>query len=448
MRPTLFFTFLILFANPCFAQQPHVDTLWKNLDTNGDGTLTQSEVAKNQRYSRQFPRWDSDGDGEVSKQDIIEFRAKFGIAADGTMIHGDVAKQPKPSLTIPDVSSLARMDKQTKLDRNTAANSQYVLKTTPHPVQGNHYYILTDHRTTGYLESLARLAQHRDAKTITVDDLGVLHEQPERFADVRSQLIAGGAKYVAIAPRMESFRENMLLGMWELLSTLDQDPQLDCFPGFLLASNEASFARLIDQSITHQPISRQQLKPYAINQVQNSRETRSLQKSAILQKHFQKVNLETPIVAIYGQSASEAPRLEGKQIWNLTVQSKRKFITNLPPAADAAFQEANLVIMHGHGIPGMSCSFDVDGLSENMTGKVLLTGSCFSASPAKSDLAAVSQAPGGYDVEPRDAFILARWTMVRWSRSGTSDSVADFLIFFRYWKTGSLVKPSGKPISN
>ena len=28
------------------------------------------------------------------------------------------------------------------------------------------------------------------------------------------------------------------MGMWELLSTLDSDPEIDAFPGFLVASNE------------------------------------------------------------------------------------------------------------------------------------------------------------------------------------------------------------------
>ena len=41
-----------------------------------------------------------------------------------------------------------------------------------------------------------------------------------------------------------------------------------------------------------------------------------------------------------------------------------------------------------------------------MSGKILLSGSCFSASPVASDLPSMRQAPGGYEVQPRDAFIL------------------------------------------
>ena len=62
--------------------------------------------------------------------------------------------------------------------------------------------------------------------------------------------------------------------------------------------------------------------------------------------------------------------------------------------------------MHGHGVPGMSCCVDIQGIPSNLQGKVLLTGSCFSASPQKSDLPEMRDAPGGYTVKKRDAFIL------------------------------------------
>lgn len=398
--------FLILIASPAVAQQPHVDALFKQLDANSDGWLSKIEVATNQRYAQQFPRWDTDGDGKVTKKDIVTFRAKFGIAADGTRLRAGNSDPSSPKFTIPKVPDLTRVDKHTRLNRSVAASSQFILKTSPHSVAGDGYFILTDHQSKDYLEPLRQLAKHRNGKLISVDDLAGIHKKTKTMELVRDQLIMGKAKYVAIAPRIESFRENMLLSMWELLSTIDEDPQLDCYPGILVASNADSFAKLIEQSVLHQPISNQKLKPFAINQVQSSRETRSLQKSGILRKHFQTARLKTPIVAIYGPTANAAPRLEGEQVWNLTVQSKRKFIKKFPPEATAKFQESNLVVMHGHGIPGMSCSLDVDGLPEDLTGKIILTGSCFSASPQTSDLPSMRQAPGGYEVESRDAFVL------------------------------------------
>lgn len=393
-------------ASAVFAQnQPHVDEVMKSLDANKDGSLSNEEVAKSRQYSRQFPRWDTDNDGEVSRADIVKFRARFGIMADGTRrrreANENTATRP---FTIPDIDSLPRIGKGTRLNRAAAANSQFVLKTEPHDVEGQAYVVLTDHTDARYLKTLGRFVSHHDAKLVQVEDLAILHEQADHFNRIRNQL--DKARFVAIAPRLESLRENMVLGAWELLSTLDEDPHLDCFPGFLVASNHASFERLIDQSIRHRPISAEKLKPFAINQVQNSRETRSLQKSGILRKHFQTVNIKTPIVAIYGKDADTAPRLKGEQTWNVEVESKRKFVTSFSDPINEALKASNLIMMHGHGIPGMSCSMDVDAIPKDCRGKVLLSGSCFSANPVQSDLAALNEAPGGYSVQPRDAFIL------------------------------------------
>ena len=49
-----------------------------------------------------------------------------------------------------------------------------------------------------------------------------------------------------------------------------------------------------------------------------------------------------------------------------------------------ALAASNLIIMHGHGIPGMSCSVDNRGLPTDLSNKILLTGSCFSAVPQAS----------------------------------------------------------------
>ncbi len=405
-RPAMLCVALMGSVPLAFAQNPpHVDDLMKSLDANRNGLLSKGEVENHAQYARQFPRWDADSDGKVSRREIISFRAKFGIQPDGTRRRrqGSGSVEPGP-FTIPDLDSLARVGKGTRLDRAAAANSQFILKTTSHSVTGTGYVIITDHTEAAYLQPIHRLLTHRRGKLIQVADLGTLHEQHDSLKKVRDQLI--DVRYVAIAPKLKSFRENMVLGMWQLLSTLDDDPQLDCFPGFLIASNPESFARLLDQSIGHRPIAAQKLKPLAINQVQNSRETRSLQKSGILRKHFQKADLNTPIVAIYGQGTDAAPRLKGDQTWNLTVESRRKFVKSFAPPIKTALEKSNLIVMHGHGIPGMSCSMDVDAIPADCSGKVLLSGSCFSASPIQSDLAAMNRAPGGYDVTPRDAFIL------------------------------------------
>ena len=405
---------LISISSLCFAQDqpPPVDEIFKTFDANEDGFLTTTEVSENAGLAKQFVRWDSNNDGKVSGNEIVEMRAKFGIATDGSRIPAGGNSQaegnpPKPTpLFIPDVADLVRVDRDHRPPRKQPKQSAFLMKTSPHAVTGEAYVILTDHSDESYLAPLRKLAKHHGGELFSVKDLRELADNDTSLADLRKKLDQAKVKYVAIAPRLESFRENMVLSMWELLSTLDDDPQLDCFPGFLVASNATAFSRLIDQSIDHQPITTAQIKPFAINQVQNATETRSLQKSAILRKHFKQANIETPIVAIYGKTASSAPRLEGEHTWNLTVESRRQFVKEFPVQATQELAEANLVVMHGHGIPGMSCSMDVDAIPGDFQGKVLLSGSCFSACPVKSDLAAMREAPGGYQVQPRDAFIL------------------------------------------
>ncbi len=390
------------FASTCLAQAtyPSVASIMKQYDGNQDGTLTQSEIAKS-KYARQFPRWDKNGDGKVSAEDVIAFRRRFGIAADGTLL----SAQPQ-ELKIPDIEDLTRVDRTHRPTRQAAQHSAYVLRTRKHEVAGDGYVVLTDHTATGFLEPLKRLAAHHHGELLEVKDLATLHQQTVAFNQLREKLRTGKAKYVAIAPRLESFRENVLLGMWELLSTIDDDPQIDALPGLLLASSEKAFGKLIDQSIGFRPLASQDVKPLAISQVQQASETRSLQKAGILRNQFAKFGHETPVVAIYGQQAKDAAKLPGEQVWNLTVPGRRKFVREFPAPVARAFKNATLIIMHGHGVPGMSCSVDVEGLPNDLSGKILLSGSCFSAAPRQSDLPRLSEAPGGYQVKQRDAFIL------------------------------------------
>lgn len=408
---------LSLVPGICFAQAnyPHVNEVVKQLDADGDGIVTTAEAAKSRRYKSQFSRWDTDKDGKVSAADITKMRAKYGIAADGTMIgpsrrakeksgqpKGNGNQKPKP-FTIPDVADLVRKNRKTALTREQASNSQFVIATKDHPVSGENYLVLTDHTDEEYLKPLRRLVEHRKGELFVVKDFANFNVGV--YVKISQKIRNFKAKFVAVAPRRESFSENMVLSIWATLSSIDKDPELDCYPGFLVASNSNSFSRLIDQSIAHKPISTKKLKPFAISQVQNSRETRSLQKSGILRKHFKTADIETPIVAIYGKTADAAPRLSGEKVWNLKVDNKRRFIKEFPADAQESLDSANLVILHGHGIPGMSCSMDVDGLPSDCSGKILMSGSCFSACPSKPDYP-MNQAPGGYQVEQRDAFVM------------------------------------------
>lgn len=308
-------------------------------------------------------------------------------------------------LTIPAIEDVPRIDRRSpRPPVQVMRTSAFALKLKSHPVAGKNYVILTDHRDAAYLESLQRLAKHRQGVVLKVEDLTQLAKQKSKRTELQKQLADLGVKYLAIAPRATSFRENTLLALWEVLTTLDNDPQLDVYPGILLASTPKSFDRLIQQSIDHQPKTAKTLKPLAISQVRTRSELRSLQKAGILRNVFQSYGIQTPVVAIYTPEAKGAPELKGSRVWNIYTKGPREFVKKFPAQPAQALRESNLVVMHGHGIPGMSCSVDIDAIPIDFPGKIVLSGSCFAASPLKSDLPTMSRAPGGYTVSKRPAF--------------------------------------------
>jgi hypothetical protein len=386
---------------------PSVAQRVKQLDKDGDGKLTAKEVSETP-FARTFMRWDDNDDGTVTEAEISKYRRSRGIPIEGTAAarsrqqsrDGDVVAK----LTIPDVDDLLRVSRGTRPPRQAIRNSAYVIKTKPHAVNGQKYVVLTDHKGQGYLKSLQRLAEHYDGLILRVDDLSVMSRHADDMNRVREQLREANVRYLAIAPRMETYRENTLLGMWELISTIDSDPQLDAFPGVLLASDEEKFAGLIDRSINYTPQSAQDIRPFAISQVPSMRELRSLQKSGILRKLFSEHGVRTPTMGIYSAEAADAPRLPGDQFWSYQAKSRSDYLKHFPDEAAKEFDRASLLVMHGHGIPGMSCGVDTEAISGVLSASVVLCGSCFSASPKTSDFPAMRRAPGGYDVEVRDAF--------------------------------------------
>jgi hypothetical protein len=311
---------------------------------------------------------------------------------------------PAQEFQVPEISELPRVDRDSaRPSRDILRNSAFILKTKAHAPLGKSYVILTDHTEEEYLQPLGKLAEYRNATIIRTANLAEIH-QPEILEALRSRLVKLKPKYVALAPRMESFRENMLLGTWELLSTIDKDPYLDAYPGILPASSPADFKNLIKRTINYKSIPQKDLKPFAISQVPSNTESRSLQKAGILRKVFAGYSIETPTLAIYTPKANDAPQLQGNLIWNIRLASKGKFITSFEPQPRKALNNAQLVIMHGHGIPGMSCSVDIGGIPTSSSNQVILSGSCFSAVPVKSDLPQMASAPGGYKVDQRPAF--------------------------------------------
>jgi hypothetical protein len=379
---------------------PTVSELIERFDRNGDGSLTKEEVT-DATFRQNFERWDADGDGYATAAEITQFRRGAGIP-----VAEKSNDQNVTPLTIPKVNQLLRVDQATRPDPEARRNSAFILKTSRHEVEGDRYIVLTDHTEREFLYPLERLAKHHNGLIARVDDLAALHRNEPTFTKVRQQLRDAKVRYLAIAPRMESYRENMLLGIWELISSLDDDPQLDAYPGILVATSAEKFAALIDRSIQYVPLTPQEFRPFSISQVPSTSELRSLQKAGILREVFASYGYQTPTVAVYSPAAQGAPRLEGKLFWAYEAKGPKDFLTRFPEAAAGEFNSASLLVMHGHGIPGMSCGVDIGAIPPDLSAQIVLVGSCFSAAPQKSDLPAMREAPGGYRVETRDAFAL------------------------------------------
>ncbi len=99
----------------------------------------------------------------------------------------------------------------------------------------------------------------------------------------------------------------------------------------------------------------------------------------------------------------------------------------------------------------MSCSVDVDGLPTNMRGKLLLTGSCFSAVPWQSDLPKLREAPGGYQVQQRDAFVLRaidRGAVVAFGHQRLSSGFPHLYPILESWQQGQTVGQSYQQLLN
>ncbi|TKG90765.1 hypothetical protein EYV94_23155 [Puteibacter caeruleilacunae] len=311
----------------------------------------------------------------------------------------------KPTLSIPEVDEIERVENGKRPSMKAMKNTEYILSTATHKAIGDAYVILTDHTDAEYLKSLNKLAKYRKAEIIQTADLANLYKDEKELKKLHKQLMKLKPKYAAIAPRLESYRENMLLGVYELLCNLDDDPLLDAYPGVLIASDAEKFEALVERTINYEPMTRKALAPAAICMIPNQKELRSLQKNGIIHNLFADYGYDAPMLNIYKKNAVGGPLLSGDKSYNMTMQPKQ-FVKHIPDSMSSVFIDASLWVLHGHGLPGVSCGVDIDALSEPLNSKVILCGSCFSASTQHSDLTPMKISPDGFPIVPREAFAL------------------------------------------
>ena len=130
-------------------------------------------------------------------------------------------------LDLPPLRDLPRIDRTSPRPApSILRNSAFILKMKAHQVSGKSYVILTDHDSPEFLSAIDKLSAYRNGKILRLDDLGSVTEVGGRTS-LQERILELDPKYVAIAPKMDSYRENVLLGLWEVFSSLDEDPLID-----------------------------------------------------------------------------------------------------------------------------------------------------------------------------------------------------------------------------
>ncbi|HEX3869257.1 MAG TPA: hypothetical protein VHV77_02345 [Pirellulales bacterium] len=311
------------------------------------------------------------------------------------------------------IDSMRRVDRSNPPSRDEASQRQFIYRTEPHPAFGEKYTIVTDFSDATHLDALDRLARHRGGVVIRVDDLGALAGNADERQKLTASLRGASPKFVAIAPRWSSYRENMLLAMWQVLAALDDDPQLDAFPGLLLAANDRQFEALIDRSIQYSPQVSSAVRPFLVAQL--TRESpptngRSLEKVQLLRDLFEQKGIATSNLLVrqfQAEPQSLQPSRKSRQ-WEVAMSAPRRVVDELPSPALEALNDSTLLVMFGHGVPGMTCSIDVNLFDKvRMDNKIVLSGSCYSAAPLESDFAPDRVGIDGSEIRndrPRFAF--------------------------------------------
>lgn len=291
------------------------------------------------------------------------------------------------SLIIPTIAELKNPP-----SRGAFGPSAELVKTEPHPPIGQSYVIITDHTNPIALRSLEKLAEFRGGDIIHVKGLGGLHLDKTASETLRKQLVEKSPRFVAIAPIVESYRENLHLLVLKLLTRLDSDPELDAFPGYLIASDPEHLKALVERTIQYRALALDEIKPVSIGAIEdaNSLRYRSYQKAKVIQKMFGDAGKESPSIILTTKKSHTArkdfPDLSGPQNIAMLPDSERHTFQKLPEKAKEVLSQNNLLFMFGHGTTNRICGTQISAFSNiDFSNEVVFCGSCMSATPYQAD---------------------------------------------------------------
>ena len=292
------------------------------------------------------------------------------------------------SLIIPSVE-----DMRNPPTPNAFGPSAGLAKTKAHPAIGEGYVILSDHQDELARHALERLAKHRGGRVLAVSSLGSLFKDPAEFKRIQKMLRKLKPRFVAVAPRLESYRENMHLSILKLLAGLDSDPQLDAFPGYLVASDAAKLSELVERTINYKVLGKDRIMPVSIGAIEDndSRRYRSYQKAKVVQKMFSQQDKESPAIIITTRKShterADFPQLKSSE-GNISMlpNAARQTFASLSAPATQVLNENNVLFMFGHGTPERIVGTQVDAFAGiDFSDELVFCGSCMSASSYFAD---------------------------------------------------------------
>jgi hypothetical protein len=292
------------------------------------------------------------------------------------------------SLIIPTIDELKRPPSPGAFGPSTT-----LARTVPHQVSSTGYLILTDHTDQTAVTALEQLAEARGGELMALKSLGTLHKDARKVELLQDAIREVNPRFVAIAPMMESYRENMHLCLLRILSGLDKDPELDVFPGYLIASSPAQLAELIEQTIQFRPREVDEIRPVSMGAIEDSdaRRYRSYQKAKVMQKMFAEEGKQSPAIIVTTKKSHmergdypELPAGEGNIVMSPT--SQRHTFKSLSLPAELAIDESNMLFMFGHGTTNRICGIHINAFAKiDFGGGIIFCGSCMSAAPYDAD---------------------------------------------------------------
>ena len=268
-----------------------------------------------------------------------------------------------------------------------------MLQTREHAPKGDRYIILTDYPGKKALNALQRLADAHQGVILRTPSLGELYQSPQEFERLKGELQKLSPRYVAIAPRAVSYRQNMHLAVLKLLASFDENPDLDVFPGYLVAPDAEKLSEIIDRTLAFKPITRGQVKPAVIGTIEDDGRTRyrSYQKAKVMQRMFAEEGRDPSTVFVVTNRAltmrEDFPKLGGAPGETAMLPSRPKeLVTDFSDPAKRALSGRNLLMLFGHGVPDRVCGTKVTAFSAlDFSNELVFCGSCMSASSSHDD---------------------------------------------------------------